>query len=101
MPGARRLKGYPVTADELWELGGIGLGTSLCFSFGTSFLTQYFGIKKDLEFSQGLPPEVVIRWKTVQGYDLALSIVLFLIGVLVFLFGGAKIYRILRSTEHR
>jgi hypothetical protein len=98
--GVRRVKAYPVTRDELLGLGGVGIVTTFCFSVGSSYIKRSFDIHKDLEFNQQLPSDLIVKWQTTEMDDWLFGFFFFAIGVLAFILGGAKIFSIMRSTEH-
>jgi hypothetical protein len=68
MSGARRVKGYPVTRDELFTLGGVGLLTSAFLGFGSNLVSRSFDLAASLDLSPGVAPEMVERWHT-REYD--------------------------------
>lgn len=98
--GARSVKGYPVTRDELFGLGGAGFLATTCFSIGGNYLTRYYDIQKDLELSQGVPEKIVIKWQAKSDQDWTFGVILIAIGVAAIIFGGAKIISIILSTKH-
>src|SRR5579863_8170257 len=85
IPGVRRVKGYPVTRDELLSLSGSGILGSLCFSIGGKYLDRSYDISKDLEFSQGLPDTLIVRWKTKAEDDQYIGWSFIFIGIVAFL----------------
>ena len=94
------MKEYPVTRDELFELGGIGVATTICFSVGGSYMSRSVDIQRDLELSQQLPSDVVVRWQTKEIDYWYFGIAIVFIGVVALALGGAKIFSIMRSTKH-
>jgi hypothetical protein len=94
------VKGYPVTRDELFGLGGAGLLATVCFSIGGNYINRSYDIQKDLELTQGLPPELKARWEAKEADAWHFGLVLAIIGAVAILVGGAKILSIIRSTEH-
>lgn len=100
LPGERRVKGYPVTRDELFGLGGAGLLATVCFSVGGNMINRSLDIQKDLELAQELPKPIIARWETRQEDAWSFGILLLVIGAVAIAVGGAKIWSIIRSTEH-
>ena len=100
LSGVRRVKAYPVTRDELFGLGGAGFIATVAFSIGTNYLNRSYDIRKDLELSYGVPPDLKIRWDTRATDDLFFGWIIILIGIAAILAGGAKILSIIRSTDH-
>lgn len=100
LPGRRTVKEYPVDRDELFELGGAGLLTTLFFSIGFSLLSRYLELVKDLEFERDLPKELIARWSAIRDDAYTGAAIFISCGIVVFLVGGAKIWSIIRSTEH-
>jgi hypothetical protein len=98
--GVRRVKGYPLSRDELFELGGAGILATTCFSIGGTNLNRSFDIQKDLEIAQGIPPEIKVRWETKEADAWVYGWLFFIIGIVCFLAGGAKVISIIRSTRH-
>jgi hypothetical protein len=100
MPGARRVKGYPITRDELFTLGGVGVLASAFFGFGANFISRSFDLAANLDLSAGISAEIIERWHT-REYDFwYFGLVLLGLGILIAVFGGAKIWSIIYSTEH-
>jgi hypothetical protein len=100
MSGARRVKGYPVTRDELFTLGGVGLLTSAFLGFGSNLVSRSFDLAASLDLSPGVAPEMVERWHT-REYDFwYIGLILLLLGAMSATFGGAKIWSIIHSTDH-
>ncbi|HTV36876.1 MAG TPA: hypothetical protein VMF12_10650, partial [Xanthobacteraceae bacterium] len=58
------MKAYPVTKDELFEIGGVGLLTTAFFSFGGNFIASSFELQAELELNQGIPSPTVAKWQT-------------------------------------
>ncbi|SRR6266849_2241307 len=98
--GERRVKGYPVTRDELWELGAGGALTTICFSVAGTYINRSYDIQRELELTQGLPQDTIIRWKTKGEGDWYFGLTALVLGAILFAAGGAKIYSIIRSTSH-
>lgn len=98
--GERRVKGYLVTRDELIELGGAGLLATLCFSFGGKYINRSFDIQKDLELTQGLPPDLISRWQTKASDDWDFGLLCSIVGIVLLSAGGAKVLSIIFSTRH-
>lgn len=95
------MKGYPVTKDELYTLGGAGFIATLCFSGGANYLNRSFEIQKSLELAQGVPPQALIeKWKARESDAFTFGLALCAIGAVLVLFGGAKIFGIIKQTEH-
>lgn len=94
------MKEYPVTFDELIELGSIGLVSTVLFSLGGMYLNRSWDMQKDLELSQGLPERLVGKWEARADDAWFFGILLCLVGALAVLGGGAKIWSIVRSTRH-
>lgn len=98
--GARRVKGYPVTRDELFGLGGVGLLTTVCFSAGGNFISRSYDIEKDLALSQGVSDALKARWEAKAQDAWLFGAILIAVGLVTVFVGGAKIFSIIRSTEH-
>lgn len=100
MSGARRVKGYPVTRDELFTLGGVGVIASAFFGFGANFVSRSFDLAANLDLSSGVSKEIIERWQTREWDFWYMGLVLLGLGALIALAGGAKIWSIIWSTEH-
>jgi len=100
MSGERRVKGYPISRDELFTLGGVGALASACFGVGVSLVERSFDLQANLELSRGVAPEIVARWETRETDYWIFGLVLLAFGVGAMIAGGAKILSIMRSTEH-
>ena len=100
LSGSRRVKGYPVTRDELFGIGGAGLLATTCFSIGGGLVGRSFDIQKDLDFNKEVPVEIRVRWQTKETDYLWFGSVLILIGVVAIVAGGAKVLSIINSTKH-
>lgn len=98
--GARSVKGYPITRDELFGLGGAGFVATAGFSLGGNYLTRYYDIQKDLDMAQGLPDRIVVKWQTKAEQDWTFGILLIIFGIVAIFAGGAKITSIILSTKH-
>jgi hypothetical protein len=98
--GERRVKGYLVTRDELIGLGGTGLLATLAFSYGGRYINRSYDIQKDLELTQGLPPELTARWQTKSADDWDFGVLCIIVGIVVLLAGGAKVLSVIFSTNH-
>lgn len=90
---------YPVSKDELWTLGGLGLGATLAFSSAAGLLGFFVDTKKDLELAQGIPPETVAYWRAREDDALILMVGCLVAGVLFFAFGALKVRHIINSTK--
>jgi hypothetical protein len=101
IPSTRRIKGYLLSRDELFQLGGIGVLTTVCFSVGGTYINRSFDIGKDLEFAQEIPSETRIRWETKEVEYWNFALIFLALGAVVFLAGGAKVISILRTSKHR
>jgi hypothetical protein len=98
--GERRVKGYPITRDELFTLGGLSVLASGFFGFGGNFVSRSFDLQVSIELSTGVAPEVIARWMT-REYDYwYFGLVLLLFGIFAAIAGGAKIWSIIDSTRH-
>lgn len=100
MSGARRVKGYPVTRDELFTLGGVGLLASICFGLGANFVFSSFGLQENLELSQGITPVLLSKWQTRETDYWYFGLVLLILAIAFAVAGGTKIWSIIHSTEH-
>ena len=98
--GARRVKGYPVTRDELLTLGGVGLATSAFLGVGANFISRSFDLQANIELSPDVKPEIRAKWETREYEFWIIGIVLLVFAVLAALAGGAKRWSIIKSTEH-
>lgn len=98
--GLRTVKGYPVTRDELYGLGGAGFIATVCFSLGGNYLNRSYDIRKDLELTPGVSAEMKMRWETKASDDLFFGVIIMIIGVVAILAGGAKILSIIKATDH-
>ena len=94
------MKGYPVTRDELFTLGGASLLSSGAFSVGLNFVNRSLDLQKDLELNQGIPPVILTRWQTREADYWTFGVVLMVLGVSFAVAGGLKILSIIRSTAH-
>ena len=61
-PGARSMKEYPLTSQELWQLAGLGLVATVLFGMGSFFLSTWFDVFKDLS----VPPDEMTQ--EMRGY---------------------------------
>jgi hypothetical protein len=94
------VKGYPLTRDELFELGGGGLLATTFFSLGGSCIGTSLDIQKSLEMAQTISPELKARWETKEADYWLFGIVFIAIGLGLLVAGGAKLVSIIRSTRH-
>ena len=102
-PGKRIMKGYPVSKNELYELGGVGLLSTLCFSTGFSYLNQAATTRRDLELFKavkGIPDPLIARWEASSESAQTFGIIAVAIGVIAVIAGGAKIWNVINSTDH-
>ncbi len=63
-------------------------------------MSRSVDIQRDLELSQQLPSDVVVRWQTKEIDYWYFGIAIVFIGVVALALGGAKIFSIMRSTKH-
>jgi hypothetical protein len=98
--GARKVKAYPVTRDELFGLGGAGVIATICFSVGGNYLNRSYDIGKDLELTVGVPPELKARWQSKEADYFTFGLIIFAIGVAAFIAGGVKVISIIMTTDH-
>jgi hypothetical protein len=94
------VKGYPLSRDELFGVGGAGVLATTCFSIGGTLVGRSFDIQADLEMAQGVSPEIKARWETRESDAWAFGLIILAIGLVCFLAGSAKIISIIRSTKH-
>lgn len=100
-PGARTMKEYPLTSQELWQLAGLGLVATILFGMGSFFLSTWFDVFKDLS----APPDEMTQemrgyWRglmTAAGWATALC---YTFGVVAALIGGLSVRHIMKCTEH-
>jgi hypothetical protein len=98
--GARRVKGYPITRDELTALSGTGLLATVCFSIGGTYVNRSYEIQRDLELTQGVSTKLRARWEAKEADAWTFGLIMLVIGTLLVIAGGAKIWSVIWSTEH-
>ncbi len=99
--GIRNIKSYPITDAELEELFVISVVAAFCFSFATGLLGFAVNIFKDLSFNPALANETRDNWEYVSYGCIGFALVLFFVGVIVFIFGKSKISKIKIETEFK
>lgn len=100
-PGTRVEDGYPVTKDELFSFGTLGLGATLFFSAASGLIGYYVNVSLGLAFSSGLPAGISEFYNASRGWALGGAIVSLVIGVVISLLGIAKARRIVKRTTFR
>jgi len=94
------MKCYPVTEDELQNLGLLQAASTASFSIG-SFLAAFFlGVRSSTDLSNGVSPDVLAYWKAMSTASGIAALVFFLIGVVAFCRGRSKIQQIKDGTDH-
>jgi len=94
------VKEYPLDSDELWTLGGVNIAATVSFSIGYAHYQRYQDIQRDLELTQGLPDKLIGRWEAKRDGAFEIAMIAFAIGAVVVIFGGLKLWSIIRSTTH-
>lgn len=100
IPGVRKVKGYPVTRDELLGLGASSVAATFCFSVGGGLITRSQDIRKDIELAQGVPERVVGKYQAKSEDAFFYGCIFIAFGVLAAIFGGLKVLSVIWSTNH-
>ena len=94
------MKGYPITRDELFTLGGVGLATSAFLGVGGNLVGRSFDLQANIELSPDVKPELIAKWET-REYDFwYIGLILLVFAAGLALTGGLKIWSIINSTDH-
>lgn len=99
-PGRRVMKEYPLTEGEMRELGAVGVITTLLFSLGTGCWGFVLNVSMNVAFSSGIPKDVLIFWSTLRCVAIISAIILYICGIIGFIYGGYRVTKIKRGTEH-
>jgi hypothetical protein len=98
--GARDMKEYPLTLQEMLQLGAVGLAATLMFALAGFFLSTWFDIYKDLALAADLPPETRGYWRGLKAGAWWGWIVSAIVGVALLCANGWTLVSIINSTEH-
>ena len=99
-PGRRAMKEYVVTKSELYELGGVGLFATLFFSVASAFGGFAVDASRDLAFNATAAKEALAFWGAMRTAATIVTIVFFVFGVLLIVYGGFRLNGILEETTH-
>lgn len=98
--GSRDVKDYPVTEQELWQLGRSGAGATLCFSIASWFLSKSFDLYMQLNTSE---VKVEATNNFIRGTQIGFlwaGLVPLAFGIISLVRGGILISQILKETNH-
>jgi hypothetical protein len=98
--GVRTVKEYPLDQDELWELGGLGLVTTMFFSAASACFGVWINIQMSLDLAEGADPFKVGLWQANMTWSKWGAIVFTVLGTVSLLGGGIKVWRIIANTKH-
>jgi hypothetical protein len=94
------VKDYPVTEQELWQLGRSGAGATLCFSIASWFLSKSFDLCMQLKTAEGTAEATN---DFIQGTQIGFfwaGLVPLVFGAISLVRGGILISQILKETNH-
>lgn len=100
IPGHAEVKGYPVSGDELWLLGGIGGFSTACFSGASGLVGYYVNTGVNLALAQGVAENIVSSYQTSRSWALAGALIFFVLGAGATVLGGLKVRAIINRTKH-
>jgi hypothetical protein len=96
--GRATLKGYPVTEDDLENLGWLDGAAAFAFAVATGLLSQWFDITKDIALATDAPAPKVAFYKGVSVMELLVGLVLLLLCIPIIWFRHSKIKKIKDRT---
>lgn len=99
-PGTRNEKGYPLTRDELWLMGSLGVGTTAIFSVATGLIGYYVNTGVNLALAQGVPRDILAAYETSRSWALAVALACYGLGAAIAALGGLKVVSVIRRTTH-
>jgi hypothetical protein len=99
-PGTRIEKGYPLTLDEFWLLGSLGVSATAFFAIGSGLFGYYIDAGMNLALSQGVAEKVVAYYESSRHWALYGAIAAYVVGAALSLGSGLKIRAIVRRTKH-
>jgi hypothetical protein len=94
------VKDYPVTGPEIWQLGGVGLAGTICFSLASWFLGKSFDLYSQLKLSRGASIEGTEYIRGMLTGFVPAGCIFFLFGMVSFVIGGFSVHRIISETRH-
>lgn len=98
-PGTRTERGYPVTKDEIWLLGSMGVTATGFISLASALFGYYLNVTLSLAFAQDVSPTVVAWYDASRQHALIACIISFILGAIVALFGVLKANAIINRTK--
>jgi len=100
VPGTRIEKGYPLTRDELWLLGSLGIGATTAFAGASGLIGYYFNVGMNLALSQGVPEKMIAYYESSRQWSLIGAVALCILGLILAAGSGLKVFSIIRRTTH-
>jgi len=100
IPGRRPMKEYPLTAGELWTLGGLQAGAALAFGLAGGCFGFWLNLQEAIAFSDHVEPHVLGYWNGLGTAAICGTVLLGLTGVVLLALSGVTAYNIIKGTLH-
>lgn len=94
------MKEYPLTLNELYQLGGLSFAATLAYSVSGFCLGKALDLETALSLSNAAKPTVVAMWKGVEDSMWAGVVISGLFGTLLLALDGLTLRNIIKETEH-
>jgi len=100
-PGFRVMKEYPLTSKELWTLGGLQFGSGAAFS-AAGWLAGFCANAKQATAFAGrdTAPQVIAQWKAYSDMSWWGSLLLAILGIILFAISAINVWGIIKETTH-
>ena len=98
--GRREVNAYPLTENDLTQLGLVQGGATFAISFAVGLLGFWLNITQSMAFAPGTPEKIIAFWDGLRLAALIGSGVFALLGAFLIYLGWSTIGRIKRETKH-
>lgn len=97
--GTAKVKAYPITGSELWELGGISAFASIAFSVAFACFSFIVDTRRDVDLAAGADPVITTYWASLSGTATWIGGVSLFLAIGTLALGGIKIRGIITRTH--
>jgi hypothetical protein len=98
--GKREMKGYALTKQELWTVGGLQGGSAASFSIAGMGFGLWISTQQQIQFAAAAKPQILGYWQGVADMAFYGMIGFAILGAALFFLSGFNVVKIIKATEH-
>lgn len=98
--GRRNVKAYPLTEEELNQLGFLQTSATFLYSLAGTAFGLWVNITQSIEFSKDTPNNVLSHWSSLKLAALVSAVILFFIATVIVIRRRGMLGRIKNETTH-